>query len=89
MKMEIIKLAATIVGAGGIGSWLTFKLGNRKQDVSEFSSIITEYKALLEGFKKEVIELRNEVDDVRGMLIAREREISDLQAELKIFKKKR
>ena len=87
MKGEVIKLITVIAGAGGIGSWLTFKLGNRKQDISEFSSIILEYKSLLDGFKKEVIDLRNEVEELKGILIGKHEEVTELRGELKIIKK--
>tara|TARA_R110000772_G_scaffold128345_4_gene235959 strand:- start:669 stop:950 length:282 start_codon:yes stop_codon:yes gene_type:complete len=85
--MEAIKLIGTVFGAGGTGAFLAYKLGNRKQDVTEFSSIVGEYRTLLIGFKKEIKELRTEVEELRLLLMDKHDEVAELKTELKIIYK--
>lgn len=86
MKLEILKTLGIIAGSGGIGALLSFKLGSRKQDISEFGSIVSEYRTLLIGFKQEIKELRAEVDELRFLLMDKHDEVSYLESELKIIK---
>ena len=86
MKAELLKTLGIIAGSGGLGAWLSYQLGNRKQDVSEFGSIVNEYRTLLIGFKQEIKELRAEVDELRFLLMDKHDEVSYLESELKIIK---
>jgi len=93
--MSIITVATALGSAllgTGLGALLTFKLGNRKQDESEFVSIVNEYKGLMEGYKMEVDSLRKEVVNIQLnlnktnlSLLASDKEITNLRNQLMIF----
>jgi len=93
--MSLMTLATALISAvvgTGLGAFLSFKLGTRKQDESEFISIVNEYKGLMEGYKKEVDSLRQEVVTIQLnlnktniSLLASDKEISNLRNQLMIF----
>lgn len=83
-QSTIITIASTIAG-GGLGAWLTYKLGNRKQDQHEFVAVVAEYKGLLKSVKTEIDALRLEVAQVKADLADKEREIVYLRNQLLIF----
>jgi hypothetical protein len=85
MNSELLKILGIIFGAGGLGGFLTYKLGNRKQDNSEFISVVTEYKQLVEGYKAEVGELRKEVLSLKTFLDKKHDEVVHLRNQLMIF----
>ena len=82
--VTIITLISTILG-GGIGSLLTYKLNRRKQDVTDFSAIVAEYKKLVMAYKSEVELLRVEQAVFRNDLTEKEKEITQLRNQLMIF----
>lgn len=82
---EFGKILGLIVGAGGLGAYLTFKLGNRKQDTTEFSSVVSEYKELVKGYKQEVVQLRVDVEELKKFLHDKQDEVTNLRNQLMIF----
>lgn len=91
LTTTITGIATALIG-GGIGSLLTYKLGNRKQDESEFSSLMREYKDLLKEAKASAEELKLRVDDlekdVRNLTKSvnqKDKEIQHLRNQLIIF----
>ena len=85
MTETILKFAVTVVGAGGMGALLTYKLGNRKQDTTEFTALVIEYKTLVDGYKLEVVELRKNLEDLRDLLSAKGQEVTNLRYQLMVF----
>ena len=85
MSNELLKILGIIFGAGGMGAFLSYKLGNRKQDGSEFSAVVQEYKDLLEGYKKEVVQLRKDVDGLKELFKEKHDEVIALRNQLMIF----
>ena len=82
---NIITVLITTIGAGGIGAFLTYKLGNRKQNQSDFSGVVQEYKDLVETYKKDVADLSKKVDLLIIDLREKEKEITELRHQLLIF----
>lgn len=87
----IITIITTLFG-GGIGAFLTYRLGNRKQDETEFVALVSAYKELVQETKDNSDDLRIRVDEleskVRGLnkaLHNREKEIQNLRNQLIIF----
>jgi hypothetical protein len=83
--MDILKIMSIILGAGGLGAFLTYKLGNRKQDNSEFVSVMAEYKALVAEYKAEVIKLREEVEYLKTDSQQKREDVQNLRNQLLIF----
>lgn len=83
-NLVITGVVSAITG-GGLATFLTFKLGNRKQDESEFITLVKEYKGMVEGYKIEVIELRKGLAEVRALLYERDAEVTQLRNQLMIF----
>tara|TARA_R110000772_G_scaffold240046_1_gene352171 strand:+ start:349 stop:615 length:267 start_codon:yes stop_codon:yes gene_type:complete len=84
---QIIIGLLSALGGGILGTFFTYRLGNRKQDQNDFEAIIGEYKSLVESYKLEVIQLRSEVDSIKILFIEKEKEIIELQVELEIHRK--
>ncbi len=81
----IITGIITALGGGVLGSYLTYKLGSRKQNESEFSTVTSEWKELVKGYKEEVDELRKEIDEVKELLNKKDEEIIKLKYRLSQF----
>jgi len=91
LMTTVTALGSALAGTG-LGAFLSFKLGTRKQEKSEFVSIVNEYKGLMEGYKKEVDSLRQEIVNVQLnlnktniSLLASDKEIANLRNQLMIF----
>lgn len=86
--MEYSQIVLAIISAlsgGALATYLTFKLGSRKQEESEFSTLVSQYKELTESYKLEVVELRKEVQQIRIDLNFKENEVIQLRNQLMIF----
>lgn len=88
----IVTTIITTLFGGGIGALLTYKLGNRKQDETEFNSLVSAYKDLVQETKDNAEELKMRVDtleqQVKGLTKAisdKDREIQHLRNQLIIF----
>ncbi len=53
MKDFWIEIVGLILGAGGLGAFLTFNLGKRKQNTSDFQIIVEKYEKLNDEYKAE------------------------------------
>lgn len=82
---QIIIAVISAISGGALASFLTFRLGNRKQDESEFATLVSQYKELTESYKQEVIQLRTEVNQIRVDLNTKENEVIQLRNQLMIF----
>lgn len=82
---HIIITSLCTVLAGAMAAFLTYKLGNRKQNESDFSSIVTEYKDLVTEYKRDVEKLRREVKILTKLINDRDTEITSLRNQLMIF----
>jgi PAS domain-containing protein len=87
----ITTIITTLLG-GGVGAFLTYKLGNRKQDETEFTSLVSAYKDLVQETKDNAEELKMRVDaleqQVKGLNKAvsnKDKEIQHLRNQLIIF----
>lgn len=85
MQEDILKIIGLVFGSGIAGAFLSFKLGNRKQDNSEFTSIVSEYKELVLDYKNEVLQLRIDVDNLTKYLQEKRDEVKTLRNQLMIF----
>jgi len=85
MDSEILKTISIVLGAGGLGAFLSYKLGNRKQDNSEFVSVMAEYKALVAEYKTEVVKLREEVELLKNDSQQKKESLQNLRNQLLIF----
>lgn len=85
MNEELLKIIGIVVGAGGLGAFLTYKLGNRKQDSSEFKTVVEEYKDLVTNYKSELDKLRKDFDELKVLVFQKEDEIKTLRNQLMIF----
>ena len=90
--MTAVTALGSALAGTGLGAFLSFKLGTRKQEESEFVSIVNEYKGLMEGYKMEVDSLRKEVVNIQLnlnktnlSLLASDKEITNLRNQLMIF----
>ncbi|MFS4469104.1 PAS domain-containing protein [Maribacter sp. 2210JD10-5] len=81
----IITGLISALSGGALASFLTFKLGNRKQDESEFATLVKEYKEIVENNKADLVELRNEVKEIRKDLTEAKLENQQLRNQLMIF----
>ncbi len=84
ISSTILTLISTFLG-GGLGAFLTYKLGSRKQDNNDFAALVGEYKALVGEYKEEVEMLRVEVAVFRNDLAEKDKEIINLRNQLMIF----
>jgi len=91
MDSMIATIAAALF-SGGAASFLTYKLGNRKQDETEFSSLIKVYKDLLDSNKETLKEcgirlddLERTVENLKTDVHRKDKEIQHLRNQLLIF----
>jgi hypothetical protein len=89
---SIIPSLIGVLGGGTVGAILMYKLGSRKQDVNEFTSIISEYKNLMEkqdirfiALEKKVSSLEERHEKNQHLIGKYEKEVSDLRNQLLIF----
>lgn len=82
MKDTVVGFLASVLGAGGLGAWLSYKLGNRKEETSEFAIIIAEYKAMNLKLIERVSALEQKVEKMAEREIALQREITTLQSQI-------
>ena len=89
---SIITTIAAALFSGGAASFLTYKLGNRKQDETEFSSLIAVYKDLLDSNKETLKEysvrlddLERTVENLKTEVHRKDKEIQHLRNQLLIF----
>jgi len=82
---QIIITIISVIGAGGLGAFLTYKLGDRKQDESEFVTLVKEYKQLYDVQKVELSFLKKEVDNLRIQFVEKDKEVEQLRNQLMIF----
>ena len=83
-KSILITVFSSVFG-GGLAAYLTYKLGNRKQQEAEFVSVVKEYKELVMGYKNDVDNLRQEVKNLSLGMHEKEKEITQLRNQLMIF----
>lgn len=81
----IIITLITVLFSGGIGSFLTWKLDNRKEDTTEFGTLLNEYKALREKDQQELNLLRERLDRLENIEKDLLLQIQSLQNKLLIF----
>jgi len=91
MDSMITTIAAALF-SGGAASFLTYKLGNRKQDETEFSSLIKVYKDLLDDNKETLKDYNTRLDDLertvenlKTEVHRKDKEIQHLRNQLLIF----
>lgn len=82
---EIIVPISTALLGGGMGAYFTFRLGGRKQDQSDFTTLVKEYKELYDVSKQELSFLKKEVDHLRMRFNKKDKEVSELRNQLMIF----
>jgi len=82
---EIITGVGALLSGGVIGAVLSFKLGTRKQDTSEFSVLIGEYKKLYDKQEARLNALEIEVADLKDKESKYKDEVSKLRTQLMIF----
>jgi len=85
MQEDLLKMIGLVFGSGIAGAFLSFKLGNRKQDNSEFTSVVKEYKQLVDEYKKDVNLLRDEVRQLKIYNANKRDEVTTLRNQLMIF----
>lgn len=82
---NIITIIGYALSGGLFAAFLTYKLGNRKQDQNEFTALIIEYKNLVESYKKEVNNLKIDFEKLKLDFSAKNEEIIGLRNQLIIF----
>jgi PAS domain-containing protein len=80
----VIGIISTIFG-GGLASYLTFKIGLKKQGLSEFEKLIEEYKILRESLQKRVDCLEDDIERLREVNTHQREEIVTLRHQLQLF----
>lgn len=87
MNLNLGEHIDALIGAlvGFLGSWLGFRNKLKQQNNTDFSSVSSEYKALLESYKVEVTELRKEVKELREIVNKRDLELQQVRNQLMIF----
>ncbi len=84
---NLIIAVISALSGGALASFLTYRIGNRKQDESEFTTLVNEYKEMVASYKEEVHQLRVELDSIRKAMVEREVEVKHLRQKLKLFEK--
>lgn len=82
---EIVSGICALLGAGGIGSFATFRLGNRKQNTNDFSTIIEKYEGLYSKLENKVEVLEKKVEDLTEREAKYKEEVAKLRNQLLIF----
>lgn len=89
---EIIAFLATALGSGGLGAFLHNRIANRKQDESEFSTLVDRWQELYEKQlekeqrqEKRINKLEKEVEILKKESIKKDDVIQELQHQLVIF----
>ena len=80
----IITAIATLIG-GAFGAYLNNRLGHRKQNEIEFSTLVREYKALVDGYRVDFDSLKQKVAMIEAQLMDKDREIVQLRNQLMVF----
>tara|TARA_Y100000034_G_scaffold29728_1_gene36141 strand:+ start:20233 stop:20865 length:633 start_codon:yes stop_codon:yes gene_type:complete len=81
----IITTVVSAICGGGIATYFNYRINNRKEDTNEFSTIINEYKRLLDSDKVEIARLSSEVSDLKERDVQKTLEIQNLKHQLIIF----
>lgn len=82
---SFIPLITTLLTGGGLGVFLTFKLGNRKQNQSELEKVIDTYREQRLEDSAVIKELRARIDELERITNKRDLEVSTLRNQLMIF----
>lgn len=89
---EVIAFLATALGSGGLGAFLHNKVANRKQDESEFATLVDRWQELYEKqLEKEhkqearINKLEKEVEILKNESFKKDTRIEELQHQLMIF----
>jgi len=82
---SFIPLITTLLTGGGLGVFLTFKLGNRKQTQSELEKVIDTYRERTLEDSAVIKELRQRIDSLEQITNKRDLEVSTLRNQLMIF----
>lgn len=82
---SFIPLITTLLTGGGLGVFLTFKLGNRKQTQSELEKVIDTYRERTLEDSAVIKELRTRIDELERITNKRDLEVSTLRNQLMIF----
>lgn len=85
MNVGAWELVGTALGSGVVTALITYRLGNRKQDESDFNSLIKEYKGLVIQYKNQVEKLEERVRIVEREIKAKDSELAHLKSQLMIF----
>lgn len=81
----ILQLVFTALGGGLIGTFLTFKLNNRKQKASEFQMLLKERKDITEALTNRMDSMEVELRRLREKEAEQAKEISSLRNQLMLF----
>jgi PAS domain S-box-containing protein len=89
---EVIAFLATALGSGGLGAFLHNRIANRKQDESEFTTLIDRWQELYEKqlekekrLEKRIGVLEKEVGLLKNESFSKDGRIEELQHQLMIF----
>lgn len=82
---NVIQLLIAAISAGGLGAWLTYKLGSRKQNSSDFEIIVRKYKELYDEHDKKVDKLEKQRAEDIKRITELEREVGDMTNKLVLF----
>lgn len=85
MSSQMIEMIGAVVGGGVFASLATYLLGNRKQDASEFSTLLTEYKGIVKELRLDVDRLMVDLETIKNDVIKKDKEIVTLRNQLMIF----
>jgi len=90
------KIIGLIFGGGAFGAILTYMLGSRKQNQSEFVVLLENYKGMvddlkeemksrIDGYDEKLTEHTNQINELKQILLNRDQEIIQLRNQLMIF----
>lgn len=82
---SFIPLITTLLTGGGLGVFLTFKLGNRKQNQSELEKVIDTYRERTLEDSAVIKELRDRIDQLERITNKRDLEVVNLRNQLMLF----
>ena len=85
MNNQLLQIILGALGGGLFTALGTFLLGNRKQDASEFGTLLNEYKEIAKELRLDVDRLMSDLEDVKRDVVRKDMEITTLRNQLMIF----
>lgn len=83
---ELLQLGTSFLGGGAFGALISYFANKRKNEADAESSVAKSAQLLVETMRIDMMQLKKEVEMIRGENLILQKRVYELESELKVYK---